>query len=120
MSDTVPQTIGIDISKATLDAHAYPAGSNQQFANTASGHKALIAWLGRWSVERVAYEATGSYHRELEQAWLICLASSSSARARRFAQAAGTLAKTDRIDAVMLARMASTMQPPVRPAINPE
>ncbi|WP_432421307.1 IS110 family transposase [Mesorhizobium huakuii] len=42
------------------------------------------------------------------------------ARARRFAQAAGTLAKTDRIDAVMLARMASTMQPPVRPAINPE
>lgn len=39
MSDTLPQTIGIDISKATLDAHAYPAGSNQQFANTASGHK---------------------------------------------------------------------------------
>ncbi|MFA1624984.1 hypothetical protein ACDY96_19975 [Rhizobium mongolense] len=55
MSDTLPQTIGIDISKATLDAHAYPAGSNQQFANTSSGHKGLIAWLGQWSVERAAF-----------------------------------------------------------------
>jgi len=121
MSDTLPQTIGIDISKATLDAHAYPAGRNRQFANTASGHKALIAWLGQWSVERVAYEATGAYHRELEQALadLPCV-KLNPARARRFAQAAGTLAKTDRIDAVMLARMASTMQPPVRPAINLE
>ncbi|KAB1083793.1 IS110 family transposase [Neorhizobium galegae] len=121
MSDTLPQTIGIDISKAVLDAYAYPAGNNQQFANTARGHKALIAWLGQWSVERVAYEATGAYHRELEQALtdLPCV-KLNPARARRFAQAAGTLAKTDRIDAVMLARMASTMQPPVRPAITPE
>ncbi|MBA8879272.1 IS110 family transposase [Phyllobacterium myrsinacearum] len=114
MSDTLSQTIGIDISKATLDAHAYPAGRNRQFANTASGHKALIAWLGQWSVERVAYEATGAYHRELEQALadLPCV-KLNPARARRFAQAAGTLAKTDRIDAVMLARMASTMQPAI-------
>ncbi|RWO23570.1 MAG: hypothetical protein EOS10_33515 [Mesorhizobium sp.] len=79
------------------------------------------AQLGQWSVERVAYEATGAYHRELEQALadLPCV-KLNPARARRFAQAAGTLAKTDRINAVMLARMASTMQPPVRPAINPE
>ncbi len=37
-------------------------------------------------------------------------------RARRFAQAIGTLAKTDRIDAMLLARMAATLQPPIRPA----
>ncbi|EHH13889.1 IS110 family transposase [Mesorhizobium amorphae] len=96
MCDTLPKTIGIDISKATLDAHAYPVGSNQQFANTARGHKALITWLGQWSVECVAYEATGAYHRELEQALadLPCV-KLNPARARRFAQAAGTLAKTD-------------------------
>ena len=121
MSSTLPQTIGIDISKATLDVHAYPAGCGQQFANTASGHKALMAWLGQWPVERIAFEATGAYHRELEQALadLPCV-KLNPARARRFAQATGTLAKTDRIDAVMLARMAKTLQPPVRQARSPE
>lgn len=117
MSTHLPQTIGIDISKATLDAHAYPAGIDRQFANTAKGHKALIAWLGQWPIERIAYEATGTYHRALEQALADkpCVKLNPE-RARRFAQATGTLAKTDRIDAMLLARMAATLQPPVRPA----
>jgi transposase len=37
MSDNLPQTIGIDISKASLDCHAHPAGTERQFANTAKG-----------------------------------------------------------------------------------
>ena len=122
MTQTLPQnhslqTIGIDISKATLDAHAYPAGIDRQFANTAKGHKALIAWASQWPIERIAYEATGTYHRALEQALADqpCVKLNPE-RARRFAQATGTLAKTDRIDAAMLARMAATLQPPVRPA----
>jgi transposase len=117
MSNSLPQTIGIDISKATLDAHAHPAGTDRQFANTAKGHKALIAWLAKWRVERIAYEATATYHRALEAAladWP-CVKINPE-RARRFAQATGTLAKTDRIDATMLARMAAILQPPVRPA----
>lgn len=68
MSDHLPQTIGIDISKATLDCHAHPAGWKRQFANTPKGHKALLAWLGQWPIERIAYEATGTYHRAPEQA----------------------------------------------------
>jgi len=44
MSTSRPQTIGIDIAKATLDCHAYPAGIDRQFPNTAKGHKALIVW----------------------------------------------------------------------------
>lgn len=117
MSNTLSQTIGIDISKATLDAHAHPVGLDRQFANTAKGHKALLAWLGQWKVERIAYEATGTYHRALEQALahLPCVKLNPE-RARRFAQATGTLAKTDRIDAAMLARMAAMLQPPLRPA----
>jgi transposase len=117
MSTALPQTIGIDISKATLDCHAHPAGIDRQFANTAKGHKALLAWLGQWEIERIAYEATGTYHRALEQtlADKPCVKLNPE-RARRFAQATGTLAKTDRIDARLLARMATMLQPPVRPA----
>lgn len=117
MSDNLSQTIGIDISKASLDCHAYPAGAERQFANTTKGHKALIAWLGQWQVERIAYEATATYHRALEAALadLPCVKLNPE-RARRFAQATGTLAKTDRIDAMLLARMAATLQPPLRPA----
>lgn len=117
MSDNLPQTIGIDISKASLDCHVHPAGAERQFANTAKGHKALIAWLRQWPVERIAYEATATYHRALEAAladWP-CVKLNPE-RARHFAQATGTLAKTDRIDAMLLARMAATLQPPVRPA----
>lgn len=120
MSTPLPQTIGIDISKATLDAHAHPVGIDRQFANTAKGHKALIAWAAQWPIERIAYEATATYHRALEVAladWP-CVKLNPE-RARRFAQATGTLAKTDRIDAMLLARMAATLQPPVRPARTP-
>ncbi len=117
MTIQVPQIVGVDISKATLDVYVHPAGISRQFANTAKGHKALIAWLAPWSIERIAYEATGTYHRKLEQALagMPCV-SLNPERARRFAQATGTLAKTDRIDASLLARMAATLHPPVRPA----
>ena len=108
MDNTLPQTIGIDISKATLDVYAFPAGSERQFTNTVRGHRELIDWFGQWKIDRIAYEATGAYHRQLEQALtdLPCV-KLNPARARRFAQAAGTLAKTDIIDAVVLARMAA-------------
>jgi len=117
MSNHLPQTIGIDISKAALDCHVHPVGIDRQFPNTANGHKALMAWARQWEIERIAYEATGIYHRALEVALadLPCIKLNPE-RARRFAQATGTLAKTDRIDAKLLARMAVTLQPPVRPA----
>lgn len=117
MAQHLPQTIGIDISKTTLDCHAWPADEARQFANTAAGRKALAAWLEQWTITRIAYEATGLYHRPLEQALahLPCVQLNPQ-RARRFAQATGTLAKTDRIDASLLARMADTLQPPVRAA----
>ena len=121
MSNDLSQTIGIDISKANLDCHAYPAGAERQFANTTKGHKALIAWLRQWPVERIAFEATATYHRALEVAladWP-CVKLNPE-RARRFAQATGTLAKTDRIDAMLLARMSATLHPPVRPAQSAE
>jgi len=121
MSNSLPQTIGIDISKKHLDAHAHPCGDARQFANTAPGFAALLKWTGQWQVERIAYEATGTYHRAFEQALAsLPLVQINPLRARRFAQATGTLAKTDRIDAGVLARMAATLQPDVRPVKSPE
>lgn len=121
MDNTLPQTVGIDISKATLDVYVFPADRERQFANTIKGLAELTDWLGQWPIDRIAYEATGAYHRLLEQALadLPCV-KLNPARARRFAQAAGTLAKTDKIDAIILARMAVTLQPPVRPANTPQ
>lgn len=117
MSGTLSQTIGIDISKATLDVHVYPEGIDRQFINSGKGLKALLKWIAQWPVERIAYEATGAYHRALEQALahMPCVKLNPE-RARRFAQATGTIAKTNRIDAALLARMAAMLQPPVRPA----
>lgn len=85
------------------------------------GHRELVRWLGQWPIDRIAYEASGAYHRQLEQAVtdLPCV-KLNPARARRFTQAAGTLAKTDKVDAVMLARMATTLQPPVRAGTTPQ
>jgi transposase len=121
MDNLLPQTVGIDISKATLDVYAHPVGCERQFPNTDKGQRELIDWLAQWQIDRIAYEATGAYHRRLEQALadLPCV-KLNPARARRFAQAAGPLAKTDTIDAVILARMATTLQPPVRPASTPQ
>jgi len=95
MRGNLPHTIGIEISKATLDCHVHPAGTDRQFPNTAKGHKALIAWAGKWQIERIAYEATGAYHRALEVALadLPCVKRNPK-RALRLGQATGTSAKT--------------------------
>jgi transposase len=119
MSNALPQTIGIDISKATLDVHVHPAGAERQFGNTPQGIKALIKWLGSWPVDCIAFEPTATYHRALELAladWPCTRINPE--RARRFAQATGIIAKTDKIDAAMLARMAATLKPPVRATMS--
>jgi transposase len=124
-------TIGIDISKDTLDTHrlqeARGAGHGigdvrRQFPNTPAGIKALISWIGAMPA-RVVYEPTGHYHRKLEvklAAAAMPIVKVNPRQARRFAQAIGQHAKTDRLDAAMLARMGALLglEPkPVRTAI---
>ncbi|MFZ5698851.1 MAG: IS110 family transposase [Pseudomonadota bacterium] len=116
MTHCIAQNVGVDISKDWLDVHLHPDGACRRFGNDPAGHKALLKWLGGWTVERIAYEATGAYHRALEQAGrALPLVKLNPKRARRFAEATGTLAKTDRVDAAMLARMAATLKPAIRP-----
>jgi len=80
-------TIGVDISKDTLDAHRLPDGASRSFANTPAGHKALIAWAGH-GVTRIVFEPTGPYHAAFERALAgagLPLVKVNPRQARRFA-----------------------------------
>ena len=108
-------TVGIDVSKARLDACRLPDGEAAEFAKDKAGLHRLLAWIGD-AVDCVAYEASGPYHFDLEQALLergLPAARVNPWQARRFAEAAGRRVKTDRVDAAMLASMAALM--PLRP-----
>lgn len=100
-------TIGIDISKSHLDAFDLEGNEARQFENSARGVRALQTWLATLNVTRIVYEATGPYHRRLETALSgkLPLVKVNPLQARRFAQAVGTHAKTDAVDARCLARM---------------
>lgn len=111
-------TIGIDISKDNLDAHRLSDGASRQFSNDSNGHKALVAWIGK-DIARVVFEPTGPYHRSFERALArkgIPMVKVNPRQARRFAEATGKLAKTDRLDAILLARMGAVLQLDARPA----
>lgn len=114
-------TIGVDISKDHLDLHRLPDGARRRFGNDKIGHRALVRWLAQMAVERIVYEPTGPYHRAFERALAragLPLAKVNPRQARRFAEATGKLAKTDRADAAMLARMGQALAPQVRPLVS--
>jgi transposase len=103
-------TVGIDVSKATLDAYRLSDKRHGQFANDRAGLKAMIHWIGTAGL--VVFEATGAYHRQLETMLAVrglAYAKVNPRQARRFAEATGRLAKTDRVDAAMLARMGAVL-----------
>lgn len=106
--------VGIDVSKVTLDVAFGADGPVEQFANTARGHAALVKRLARVNADGVVMEATGGY----EAALLRCLGAvhprvcvANPRRVRDFAKASGVLAKTDRLDARVLARFGSWLRP---------
>ena len=101
------QTIGVDISKDHLDAFRLEDGAAQRFDNSAAGFRALSKWLLKAPVARIVFEPTGPYHKAFEAALgeTFPLVKVNPLQARRFAEAHGTRAKTDAVDAQMLARM---------------
>lgn len=105
-------SIGIDVSKLWLDAHRLSTGDAIRFANDLKGHAALVRWIGEGPVARVVFEPTGRYHREMERALAargLPLVKVNPRHARRFAEALGARAKTDRADAALLARMGAAL-----------
>jgi transposase len=114
-------TIGVDISKDHLDAHRMSDGSCRRFGNDKTGHRAFLAWLAQPDT-RIVYEPTGPYHRAFERRLAdagLALVKVNPRQARRFAEATGRLAKTDRLDAAMLARMGTLLDLEARPARGP-
>ncbi len=114
MVKTIAENIGIDISKAHLDVASHSTGELLQFTNDAKGHRLLGKWLGKRDVKSITFEATGPYHRGLERflrARGLDFARVNPYQARCFAEASGKLAKTDPLDALMLARFGAVMQP---------
>jgi transposase len=108
-------TIGVDVSKDHLDAHRLDDGESRRFANDRSGQ---VKWLAQRSVERVVFEPTGPYRRAFERALGVAdvpYAKVNPRQARRSAEAIGSLAKTDRLDAAMLARMGAMLELKTRP-----
>lgn len=107
------RTIGIDIAKDTLDAYRLDDGHRVQVNNSREGHRLLLKWIGKGQRPLIVFEATGPYHRELELALgarEVPFVKVNPKQARRFAQAVGRLAKTDRVDAAMLARMGAALE----------
>ena len=110
--------IGIDVSKKQLDVAAHPSGENWSVVNDEAGVRALIERLSKETVESVVVEATGGYESLVSThiaAAGLPLAVVNPRQVRAFARATGRLAKTDRIDAEVLAAFAEAIRPAVRP-----
>jgi transposase len=110
--------IGIDVSKARLDAALRPGNESFSVNNDQRGIATLIKQLKRPRVSRVVLEASGGYEiaaaSELAAAGLP-VAVVNPRQVRDFARALGQLAKTDAIDARVLAHFAELIQPETRP-----
>jgi transposase len=111
MAKMTEYTIGIDISKTHLDAFRLEDQAAKRFDNAPRGFQALIKWLSVTPVARIVFEPTGPYHRAFETALSgkLPLVKVNPLQARRFAQACGTHAKTDAVDARILARMGAAL-----------
>ena len=101
--------IGVDVSKDALDAYRRVDGAERRFANSKAGLRALLRWSGGAAI---AFEPSGRYHLALERA--LGEAGTGAIKinplqARRFAEATGARAKTDRADARLLADMAALL-----------
>jgi transposase len=114
---------GIDVSKAELEVALSPGRTRFKSPNTAAAMPALVRWLRRHEVAFVCLEATGGYERRAVDALAeaaIPRAVVNPRRVRDFARAAGKLAKTDEIDASVLALFAERMKPEPTPPPSPE
>ena len=109
--------IGIDVSKATLEVAAHASGEQFMVENTEAQFNTLCERLHAMGPELVVLEASGGYER-------LCVAALAQARlpvvlvnarqVREFARATGVIAKTDRLDARVLAHFAAAVRPALR------
>lgn len=110
-------SVGIDVSGEHLDWHRLPEGASGRVANSAAGIQALKQQLQRQPVDIVVIEATGGLQREVATALVaagLSVAVVNPRQIRDFARSSGQLAKTDQLDAAVLAVFGLRMQPEPR------
>lgn len=117
-----PGVMGIDVSKASLDVFDSSTGVSERMVNAVDDIDLLVGRCRRGGLF-VLFEATGRYDALLRQALTaagVAFARVNPARARDFARAAGFLAKTDAVDARMLAAMAHCLRPAAQSEVPAE
>jgi len=106
-------TIGIDVSKDRLDAYSMARAEHREFANSGRVLRALHQWIETSGADLVVFEASGVYHRRLENNLskeAVPYSKVNPRRARRFAEAMGKIAKTDKVDAAILATIGAILE----------
>ncbi|MGH7148258.1 MAG: IS110 family transposase [Nitrospiraceae bacterium] len=117
MPDT-PIFVGIDISKTQLDMALRPSDEQDTLVHEAAGIDTVVAHLRRVQPTLIVLEATGGLERPLVRALVAAalpVIVANPRQVRDFAKATGQLAKTDRLDARVLARFAEAVRPALRP-----
>lgn len=122
MTDT-NRFVGIDISKSSLDICVLPEARSASFANDSAGIARFLAFLTQFDrIDCLVLEPTGGYERAVVDALLAAaqpVAKVNARQIRQFARACGTLSKTDRIDAFVLADYARRMETKLLAAVSP-
>lgn len=117
--ERIEQWIGIDVCKRWLDVHIRPQGTHFRVSNNADGIQALATHLKvATQVGRIILESTGGYERQVSlHLWALSypVVVINARQARNFAKAANQLAKTDQVDAAILAWFGEALQPQIRP-----
>ena len=110
--------IGIDVSKGYCDVAVIPDGTRKRFTNDEEGQEAVAAFMLPLKPGRIVIEATGGYEMGVVRVLadnLLPVVAVNPRQVRDFAKATGRLAKTDTIDAEVLAQFARAIQPDIRP-----
>jgi transposase len=113
--------VGIDVSESWLEVCILPQAARRRFAQDAGGWQDLCQAVAELTVPLVVMEATGGLERPLAQrlsAAGIAVAVVNPRHIRQFAKGLGWLAKTDRLDAAMIARYGALAQPAARPPLS--
>ncbi len=113
--------IGIDVARDRLDVHLLPAGEAFFVARDEEGLSILIERIRRLDAPFVCLEATGGYEMDVVDALAeaaIPVVVINPRQVRDFARATARLAKTDSLDAEVIAAFAKAVRPPVRPLPN--
>jgi transposase len=114
---TIVEFVGIDVSKKTLDVACWNSKQYRQFGNDPKGIRDLIEWMRTFPTELVVLEATGGLELPLvaELAYSkMSVAIVNPRRIREFARSIGQLAKTDKLDARVIAHFGAATHPEAR------